>query len=207
MFAQRADFAVADITVTDIRKKFVDFTEPFMETSIVVLIHKKYANNITSFRDLTQQTDIKYGTFKNGTTYLLFQYSTDPTLQEMYRQMNTNPEGFVHPKNSKEGIKRVKTTPYAFIVEKTLADKITGQECDLTYIEDQNNLINPRQFAIALPKGSPHLETFNSAIRQLKSVGGVDRIRDRYRRKCGFLKGVTINVSLKKIIEINEFNK
>ena len=106
--------------------------------------------------------------------------------------MTANPEVLVT--DYKEGIEKVKTTPFAFIIEKTSAEFIVGSDCDLTYIEDQNNLHN-RQFAIALPKNSPHLEKFNSAIRQLKSSGRVETLMDRYRRKCGVLKGVTVSVS------------
>ena len=112
--------------------------------------------------------------------------------------MSENPDVFV--KSMKEGIERVKSSPFALIVERKSAELMIGSDCDLTYIEDRS-IFMPRQFAIALPKNSPHLEKFNSAIRQLKSRRRMHNLVDRYRKSCGVLKGVTVRVSSHRYIE------
>ena len=95
----------------------------------------------------------------------------------------------------KDGLEKVNSTAYAFIVEKTYAEYITGINCDLTFIDDNNNYF-PRQFAIALNKNSNHTERFNTAIKQLKANGYIDRLRNRYWKKCGDLNGVVVVVSI-----------
>lgn len=179
---QRADFAIADITVTDVRKKFVDFTDPFIETGIGILIHKRNAKNIRSFRDLADQTDVKYGTYRMSSTANLFAQSSDPVIRRMNAEMTRNPDVFVG--NAKEGVDRVNTTRYAFLVESTLAEFLSKIYCDLQYIEDQVNYF-PRQYAIAMPKDSIYTQKFNSALKKLKQNGQLDKIKARYwRDRC-----------------------
>jgi hypothetical protein len=177
---------VADITVSDARKKFVDFTEPFMENSIAILINKKNAKNIHSFKDLAD-SDIKYGTYKMGSTYTLFWQSNDPTIRRMYTHMTRHPDDMVN--NAKDGVDKVNGTRFAFLVESSFAEFLSGMYCDLTFIVDRNNYF-PRQYAIALPKDSSYLNKFDHAIRRLKKSGQLDRIKGRYwKDRCEDSKG------------------
>ena len=190
---QRADFAIADLTVTDFRKEYVLFTDPFMTTGLAILIHKNHSQGINSFANLADQTVVKYGVLSTGSTHLMFNQSTDPLISRMYQQMTQTPDVFVD--SLKEGIRRVKSTPFAMIVEQSSAEFITGRDCDLVFIEDQANYY-PRDFALALPKNSPHLAKFNLAINAMKTSGKMQEIFNRYYRRCDLLKGVTFLVSL-----------
>ena len=156
------------------------------------MIHKNNAKNIHSFADLAQQTDIEYGAILMGSTYREFSLSTDPTLAALYRNMTNNPANLVQ--NRTEGVERVNNTNYAFFVERIFAEYVTGLHCDLTYIDDPNKYM-PRQYAIALNKGSNYTERFNSAIKQLKLRQKIDSLKNRYWKKCGILYGVTVEVS------------
>ena len=176
-----ADFAIADLTVTDERKQFVDFTEPFFQTGIAILIHKDNAINITSFRALAAHTDIKYGVLRNSATYNLFGQSNHSTISQIFTTMMENPEVFVE--SLKEGMDRVNSTRFALIVEQSIAEYIAGKNCQLTYVVDPDIRL-PRQYAIALPRDSPYKEAFNSAISQLKSNRVIDRLRTKYWKTC-----------------------
>ena len=168
--------------MNDIRKKYVDFTEPFIETGIAILIRKDNAGNIRSFKDLADQSDIKYGTYRMSATANSFAQSTDPVIRKMHLEMSRNPDVFVS--NAKEGVDRVNTTRYAFLVESTFAEYLSKMYCELTYIEDRNNYF-PRQYAIAMPKDSIYTPKFNTAIKKLKTSGQLDRIKARYwRDRC-----------------------
>ena len=129
-----ADFAIADITVTDVRKKLIDFTEPFFESEVVIVLHKNYANNISSFSDLAQQTDIKYGLLKGGSTYRSFEESVDPTIAQLFRTMSENSDVFMSSYSA--GFERVKdnSTGFAFFAEGMTAEYIVGNNCELTII-------------------------------------------------------------------------
>ena len=166
----------------------VDFTEPILETGLVILIHKQYTNTITSFTDLADQTLIQYGMMRNGSTHEFFARSNDTTIQKIYQQMESNPKNFL--KSYAESVERLTTSPYAMIVEQQFAEQMVDRICDLTFIVD-NNHTYPRQFAISVPKGSFYLRVFNQSIRKLKSSGRIDYILEWYRKTCGVLKGVT----------------
>ena len=108
--------------------------------------------------------------------------------------MEANPNNYFRSLYS-EGVQRVKAFPFALITETSFAEYITGYNCDLTYIVDENNIFS-HQYAMAVQKNSVYLDKFNTAIRQLKANGKIDRLRNRYWKKCGVLNGVVIVVSI-----------
>ena len=165
--------------MTEWRSQYVDFTEPFIDTSLAILVRKDYGTNITSFADLANQTDIPYGALKFGSTTHSLSRSEDPVLKTMYEQMLTNPE--VMTKSISDGLQRVENSRYAFIMEAIAAKYLVGQDCSLKYIEES---YYPRHYAMALPKNSVYKEKFDSAIKQLKSSGKLDTIYNKYWLKC-----------------------
>jgi ionotropic glutamate receptor len=177
-----ADFGIADLTVTDQRKGYVDFTEPIIETGIAILMSRTIAPNISSFDDLAKQSNIKYGVIRGGTTRQLFAHSSHPVLKAMFRVMRETPDSFVT--STRAAVDRVNSSSFAFIGEKSTLQYITGHDCErLTIVEDPNHTY-PRNYAIALPKGSKHTLSFNSAINELKANGAMDRIRNKYWKTC-----------------------
>jgi ABC-type amino acid transport substrate-binding protein len=96
--------------------------------------------------------------------------------------MARNPDVLID--NAKEGIDRVNNSRYAFIIETSFAQFLSGKYCNLTYIEDKLNHFL-RQYAIALPKDSPLKQSFNNAIKELKANGILDRLKVKYwNNKC-----------------------
>ena len=177
-----ADFGIADLTVTDQRKGYVDFTEPIIETGIAILISRTNAQNISSFADLAQQSTIKYGIIRGGATQKLFALSSDPTMKAMFKVMAETPDSFVT--STWIAVDRVNSSSFAFIGEKSTFQYIAGHDCEsLAIVEDPNHTY-PRNFAIALPKGSKHTLAFNSAINELKANGAMDRIKNKYWKTC-----------------------
>ncbi|CAG2106363.1 unnamed protein product, partial [Medioppia subpectinata] len=175
MIAERADFAVADITVTDARAKYVDFTQPFIDYNpLVVLLHKHYAQNMGSFADLAA-SDLPYGTYRGGRAHRAFNQSDNPVIKRMYRHMESNPDNMVA--NLGDVLYEMVTgMRYGFITVSTIAEYWSGIYCNLTYVVDPNGYF-PNVYAIAMPKGSVYISKFNDAIRQLKHQGELDRIK------------------------------
>ncbi len=195
---QKADFAIADLTVTDSRRKFIDFTEPFLENQLSAIVRRDDAGTLRTLEDLVTANElhrselirgthhqaslptagiIAYGTYRTGSTFFHLSRSRDPVAVRMYNWMLRHPGALVS--SAKEGFDRVNAGRYAFIVESTFAEYLTGLYCNLTTLYDTRRLYS-RQFAIALPKGSPHLGAFNAAIRELKASGAIERLRSLY---------------------------
>ncbi|XP_075679111.1 putative glutamate receptor isoform X2 [Dermatophagoides pteronyssinus] len=193
VFRNRADFAIADLTVTDVRKRYVDFTDSFLENQLAAIIRRDDAVGLRTLEDLVQLNEINhnrqdlptnerndlltYGTYKTGATYFHLSKHRDPIARKIFEWMFRNPDALV--RSAKEGFERVNAGRYAFIVESTFAEYLTGIYCNLTMLYDTRSLY-PRRFAIALPKGSPYIQSFNKVIRELKATGAIERLRQQY---------------------------
>ena len=67
--------------------------------------------------------------------------------------MSNNPDVFV--KSNQEGIDRVKSGLYAFLMESTSIEYTIQQECNLTQI---GGLLDNKGYGIGLPEGSLQIE-------------------------------------------------
>lgn len=174
-----ADFAIGDITVLTNRARFVDFTLPFMEYGLAALIRRdileRYGNHIRTFKDLSEQTTIRYGVKKHGANLPLFHDS--PTVAKMYSYMDTHPSVFVD--GEREGLQRVKHERYAFISESPFVEYIVQRDCDLVAIDDRRRNFQ-FEYAIVVAKNSPLKNRFNRAIRQLRNDGKLRELKERY---------------------------
>lgn len=190
VYHNRSDFAVADITVTEARERYVDFTEPFMINQLAALVKRDSFEGLNSLEDLVKKNDespeveglkkpVIFGVLKSGATNYHLSKSDDPVAKKIYESMQeTSIKSLV--KDMTEGINRVLTVPgYAFIVESTFAEHEIAENCNLTMLVDTRGL-HPRKFAIALPNGSPRKEIFDKAIKELISEGKIDELRHKY---------------------------
>lgn len=173
--------------MTESRRRYVDFTVPFLENQLAAIIRREDAVGLNTLEDLVKVNDIynrmeshksiSYGTYRTGSTYYHLAKSRDPIAHRMYSWMLRHPEALVT--SAKEGFDRVNAGRYAFVVESTFAEYLSGLYCNLTTLYDTRSLY-PRKFAIALPKGSPYLQAFNDAIHELKADGTISRLKSLY---------------------------
>ncbi|KAJ6223561.1 hypothetical protein RDWZM_002106 [Blomia tropicalis] len=186
---KKADFAVADLTVTEARKRVVDFTEPFIVNHLAAIIKKSDASNLHTLEDLvkfnegkTSDQQIGYGALSVGATMNALSKTTDPIGKSMYEWIQANPKGSI--RTYAKGLDRVRQGKYAMIVESSAAEFITASDCDLKTLHD-NHGIYDREYAIAVQKGSPYLAKFNNAIRNLKQDGTIKELQKTYwNSKC-----------------------
>lgn len=170
------DFGIADLTVNEVRSRFVDFTEPIMKLGISALIHKTHAERIPMFRSLAKQNYIEYGTVKGTSILQKFHDSRDETISQMYLKMTRHN----WPVDSvEEGIERVKTHSYALIQESAANELVAAHDCDLTSIRDYSDYFKI-EYAIALPKNSPYKAKFNFAIRQMTKNGVFEKLKKKH---------------------------
>ncbi|KAI2811080.1 hypothetical protein RDWZM_002109 [Blomia tropicalis] len=171
------DFAIGDITVLTTRARFVDFTLPFMEFGLSALVRKEFVSDgrIRSFKDLSEQTELKYGVKKVGANLPLFHNS--PVVAKMYSFMDTHPSVFVS--GEREGVEKVKREKYAFIAESPFVEYVVQRDCSLAAIDDRRKNFQ-FEYAIAVPLNSPLKNRFSKAIRQLKRNGRLQELKDKY---------------------------
>ena len=187
---RRADFAVADLTVTEARSKLVTFSTPFISTHLAALVRKvdvprsvKTIEDLVKFNagkpsSLEESPDrVAYGSFTSGATTFKLSQATDEVGGAIYRWLQAHPS-FMVP-SMKRGLEKVKAGRYAFIVESTFAEHLAGQDCNLTVLADSGKLYE-RHFAIALPKDSPLVGDFNAAIESMKADGTIEGLKRRY---------------------------
>ncbi|UXI20877.1 hypothetical protein NH340_JMT06820 [Sarcoptes scabiei] len=179
IYRKEADFAIGDLTVLSNRARFVDFTIPFLEFGMAALIRReildRFGPEIQSFKELSEQTAIKYGVKRSGANLPLFHDS--PVVAKMYSFMDTHPSVFVD--GERDGLHRVKTERYAFIAESTFIEYVVERDCDLVAIDDRRKNFQ-FSYAIAVAKGSPLKDRFSKAIHLLKSNGSIAELRNKY---------------------------
>ena len=146
----KADLAAAGITVTEDRRKNVDFSDPYVKTGIVVVYKKD-----NPFRDREQLKGQKIGV-QSGTTSEAF--VTDALRQEPERA-----------KSPAEAVAALKAGRVAFVI----ADVDPAKNC----VKGEESLaisdfITSEEYAIAIRKGQPELlQAINATIAEIKADG------------------------------------
>ena len=148
----RADFAAAGITVTEARKRLVDFSIPYMTAGIVVVYRKS-----DPFRDVAQLKG-KRISVQSGTT-------SDDFVRNELKQEAT---GFG---TAAEAIIGLKTGAFDFVI----ADIGVAKHC----VRGESGLavsdfLTSEDYAIAVAKGRPELlKAINETIAELKAAGTI----------------------------------
>uniref|UniRef100_A0A1B0FM60 Uncharacterized protein n=1 Tax=Glossina morsitans morsitans TaxID=37546 RepID=A0A1B0FM60_GLOMM len=89
---------------------------------------------IENAEDLSSQTEISYGTLESGSTMTFFRDSLIETYRKMWRNMENIKKHSTFTSTYEEGIKRVKESNYAFLMESTMLDYVVQRDCNLTQI-------------------------------------------------------------------------
>ena len=162
-----ADLAAAGITVTEDRKKNVDFSVPYVKTGIVV-IYKK-SNPFTSVDQLKGK---RIGV-QGGTTSETF----------VLEQLKQEPE---RTKSPAEACASLKAGRCDFVIaDIDPAKNCVKGEADLAL----SDFITSEEYAIAIKKGRPELlATVNAVIAELKANGKLAEWIEQYTAESDKLK-------------------
>ena len=150
MISGKAHLAAAGITVTEDRKKNVDFSDPYVKTGIVVVYRKD-----NPFKDKDQLKGKKIGV-QAGTTSETF--VTDELKQEPERA-----------KSPAEAVAALKSGRVEFVI----VDIDPAKNC----VKGEDNLaisdfITSEEYAVAIRKGQPELlKAINETIAEVKADG------------------------------------
>ncbi|MEE6475930.1 hypothetical protein FKM82_010902, partial [Ascaphus truei] len=110
---------------------------------------------IDSADDLAKQTKIEYGAVQDGATMTFFKKSKISTYDKMWAFMNSRSQS-VLVKSNEEGIQRVLTSDYAFLMESTTIEFVTQRNCNLTQI---GGLIDSKGYGVGTPMGMLYVDS------------------------------------------------
>ena len=163
----KADLAAAGITVTEDRKKNVDFSIPYVKTGIVVIYKKS-----NPFKDAAQLKGKKIGV-QSGTTSETY----------VLEQLKQEPDRSRSPAEACAALKSGR-------VEFVIADIDPAKNCvkgepDLAL----SDFITSEEYAVAIRKGQPELlAAINATITELKADGRLDRWIEQFTKESYALK-------------------
>uniref|UniRef100_A0AAR2LFJ8 Glutamate receptor n=1 Tax=Pygocentrus nattereri TaxID=42514 RepID=A0AAR2LFJ8_PYGNA len=136
---------------------------------------------IDSADDLAKQTKIPYGVVEAGSTMAFFKKTKISTYDKMWEFMNSRRQS-VMVKSVEEGIQRVLTSDYAFLMESTTIEFVTQRNCNLTQI---GGLIDSKAYGVGTPMGSPYRDKITIAILQLQEEGKLHMMKEKWWRGNG----------------------
>lgn len=157
----KVDFVIAGMTVTEDRKKNVDFSESYFNASQVVIV-KKEGSAVKSKDDLSgKKVGVQIGT--TGDAYLT---ENHPDVEVVRFQKGA--DAIMELKNGKCDAVVIDANPAKVFVEKN---------SDLTLLEEQ---LTEEEYAIAVKKGSELKAQIDEILQKIKSDGRYDEIYAKY---------------------------
>jgi polar amino acid ABC transporter, inner membrane subunit len=161
----KIDGGAAGFTVTEERKKSVNFTDSFAKTSQIVIIKKD--SDIKELKDLEDSKTIGTQLGTIGDTI-----AKDDFGEENVSAFNKVPDAVLSLKSNKID---------AIILDKHTAENFLNANKDLKIIDTP---YLEEEYAIAISKDNKELlEQMNEAIAALKQSGKIDEIMDKYQNK------------------------
>lgn len=158
--AEKVDFVIAGMTITDKRKESIDFSVPYYEATQAVIVQTSN-NSISSKEDIKDsKIAVQLGTTGNGVAE---EFSTKITA------FNTGFEAIMELKNGKVDM---------VIIDEQPAKAFLKKNSDLKII---NMNFDPEFYGIAVKKGNSEvLKAINDTLADLKSSGKYDELMLEY---------------------------
>lgn len=133
---------------------------------------------INKLQDLIDQTNIKFGTVKGGSTSLFFSESNDTDYAKAWNQMKSfEPSAFTS--SNKEGVERVRKGQgnYAFLMETTGLLYNTERDC---YLQQIGGTIGEKHYGLAVPLGADYRTNLSVSILQLSEKGELYKLKNKW---------------------------
>ncbi|XP_049872351.1 glutamate receptor ionotropic, kainate 2-like [Pectinophora gossypiella] len=146
--------------------------------NLASLLAKKTSDEvITNVRDLAHNSlGIKYGAKAGGSTYTFFEHSQSDLFKEMFSHMQTQKM----PQSNDDGIKKVMTESYAFLMESTTIEYEVERNCQVYMVGD---LLDSKGYGIAMRKNSTYRQALNLALLRLQERGELREMKHTWWEK------------------------
>lgn len=163
--AGKVDMVVAGMSVTDERKKEVDFSNPYYNATQVIIV-KKGSTTVAKSADLA---DKQIGV-QEGTTGDLFVSDTANVAGAKVARFKKAVDAALDLKNGKLD---------AVVLDEKPAQKIVEQNDDLMILDEA---LTEEEYAIAVKKGNTELlESINKTLEKLEKNGTFTTLKTKYK--------------------------
>lgn len=164
--ANQLDIAIAGMSITDERKKVVDFSEPYFDAGLTLVV-KSDNNEITSLEDLKGKTVA----VKSGTTGAEFARANASKYGYEVAQFEDSPSMFQEVANGNADVLLEDYPVIAYAIAesgldlKTVGERLTGDQYGIAVLKGENADV---------------LEKINAGLQELRDSGEYDEIISKY---------------------------
>ncbi|XP_075975503.1 glutamate receptor ionotropic, kainate 2-like [Anticarsia gemmatalis] len=146
--------------------------------NLATLLAKKSPNElIHSVNDLANnQLGIEYGAKAGGSTYTFFEHSENKLYRDMFEHMKQHKM----PDSNPEGIQKVMTENYAFLMESTTIDYEIERNCQVIKV---GSLLDSKGYGIAMKKNSTFRQALNLGLLNLQEAGTLREMQETWWKK------------------------
>ncbi|XP_014204503.1 glutamate receptor ionotropic, kainate 3-like [Copidosoma floridanum] len=145
---------------------------------------------VRGIEDLYNQTKIKFGAKKDGSTYQYFESSKNPKHKQLAEQMKAKEWERYMVTNNEDAFKLVRDEKYAFIMESSSIEYIQYRQCDL---EQAGPLIDQKSYAIAYAEGFEYHQQISMAISSLQEKLVIKNLYNKWWKEKGVCFDSTSN--------------
>ncbi|MGO1060322.1 transporter substrate-binding domain-containing protein [Planococcus sp. FY231025] len=164
--AGQLDVAIAGMSITDERKNVVDFSDPYFDAGLSLVVAKDN-NDITSLEDLEGKTVA----VKSGTTGSKFAMDNESKYGYTVAQFEDSPSMFQEVSNGNADVLLEDYPVIAYAIAesglelKTVGDRLTGDQYGIAVLKGEN---------------ADLLEKINTGLQELRDSGEYDEILNKY---------------------------
>ncbi|XP_050296371.1 glutamate receptor ionotropic, kainate 2-like [Anthonomus grandis grandis] len=133
---------------------------------------------VTPFKnidDLAKQTEIKYGAKRGGATASFFHDSNLTTNQIVYKHLKEHDDQMTD--ENEEGVRRVETENYAFLMESVTIEYNVARHCSLAQV---GGLLDNKGYGIAMQKDSKYRNEISTAVVKLQETGVLTKLKIKW---------------------------
>lgn len=164
--ANQLDVAIAGMSITDERKKVVDFSDPYFDAGLSLVVSKDN-NDITALEDLKGKTVA----VKSGTTGSKFAMDNESKYGYTVAQFEDSPSMFQEVSNGNADVLLEDYPVIAYAISesgldlKTAGERLTGDQYGIAVLKGEN---------------ADLLEKINTGLQELRDSGEYDEILNKY---------------------------
>ncbi|XP_044259602.1 glutamate receptor ionotropic, kainate 2-like isoform X2 [Tribolium madens] len=130
----------------------------------------------SNIKELSEQTEIKYGAKRGGATANFFKNAgNDSVRSKIWHFMATHDEEMTE--SNDEGVDRTEKQHYAFFMESTTIEYVIERHCSLASIGAP---LDDKGYAIAMKKNSSYRNDLSAAILKLQETGKIARLKEKW---------------------------
>ncbi|KYB29341.1 glutamate receptor ionotropic, kainate 2 [Tribolium castaneum] len=130
----------------------------------------------SNVKELSEQTEIKYGAKRGGATANFFKNAgNDSVRSRIWHFMATHDEEMTE--SNDEGVERTEEKHYAFFMESTTIEYVIERHCSLASVGAP---LDDKGYAIAMKKNSSYRNDLSAAILRLQETGKIAQLKEKW---------------------------